>query len=100
MLELLKHAALNLCALVLLGVSMGGCSAPESPVEEFRADFISNLGHEPIFSWKFSGNQEGFNQSFYQIMARNCRPEQRIMQRSGPGMVLMFDLNGASHCVL
>ncbi len=73
MLKSRKLTTLNLCVLLMLGVSIGGCSAPESSVEEFRADFISNLGNDPIFSWKFSGNQEGFTQTGYQIIVSDDR---------------------------
>ncbi|MEN8155512.1 MAG: family 78 glycoside hydrolase catalytic domain [Bacteroidota bacterium] len=37
-------------------------------VEEFRADFVSNMDHDPLFSWRFSGDQPGLQQSAYRII--------------------------------
>ena len=57
---------LAVCFLCL--TSILSCQSPHYQKSELNVRFISNINHEPLFSWKISGNSSEFRQSAYRIL--------------------------------
>ena len=48
-----SHLSFSLIAItVLLVLNISGCGSTQPTNTDFRVDFITNLGTDPIFSWK------------------------------------------------
>ena len=64
--------ALQLCIIalsfmVLMNASTS-CCKPGQKVEDLKVSFISNIGNEPVFSWKIKSDQPGFAQQACQVI--------------------------------
>lgn len=53
--------------MVLMNASTS-CSKPGQKVEDLKVSFISNIGNEPVFSWKIKSDQPGFAQQACKVI--------------------------------
>ena len=74
---LFKSTATQFCIialsfLVLMNASTS-CGKPGQKVEDLKVTFISNISHDPVFSWKINAEPDGFAQQACQVIISNDR---------------------------